>query len=372
MHNRSLFPPIARPLWLVLLALSVLRPCPLKAVNNTLVIPLGSYLNAYNPADSIYSIKEGTFSGFRLSTRENLTDCWLNGGDIYQTPLAERRSFSLACKPNTENPSATGVNAANFLYKPNLPAGPYLRTCYISLAMITNGRKHLYTQCCIHDDCLYRPGGRNFKYGHLDITDCPEGQLRNNQGVVTCSQSPEFRQIVDGPYLGSCELAYTYYHAHNDRLSTQCDGKVRSFTGVTSCINNNQTISYNGANLVCTEATNGPAKIHTESRFLPAGSYTLSCKNMSFFPCLGPSREGTLVAECISGRAGVFAGVRYGDGTKVAPIYGFTPITLLDADNACRMKEMGFISNFDSTLGCDPGSVPEQGYQHEYFMCGEE
>ena len=78
---------------------------------------------------------------------------------------------------------------------------------------------------------------------------------------------------------------------------------------------------------------------HNVSEWIPRGNYLLTCKDIKFFPCLGENKQGRLEAQCALDSRGER---RY--------VQSF----LEDGDSVCRLANMGYISNINSKLVCDP------------------
>ena len=57
---------------------------------------------------------------------------------------------------------------------------------------------------------------------------------------------------------------------------------------------------------------------------------------MIFYPCMGQNNRGLLAALCAE------------------RTYSFVRVQLLDADDRCRMSNMGYVSNINGKLVCDP------------------
>ena len=293
-----------------------------------LVIPLGSYMETA----LLWRLYISDNKLHYFDTSIDL-DCWQAGHDIYFDHVQ-----SLNC-----DTSETGdvVNAARFLYSTLIPAGKYLETCtgLLKMPVNVNGttRYYLYASCRAWS--IHKPPSWAQK---VDITDCPAGQLVNRKGDLVC---PDFfrprRKIVSGSYLTSgCDVAESYYNASVDKISTRCEGIDYSISNITSAINSGKDVVYRNQSLEFANTSQGPASIHEASLYLPPGNYTLSCRNAAFFPCMGQAGQGLLVAKCLPAEA-------YGKRD-------YKSAFLEDADDHCAMHNMGYVSNIDGNLVCDP------------------
>lgn len=95
-------------------------------------------------------------------------------------------------------------------------------------------------------------------------------------------------------------------------------------------------VSFVPPKLLCVDSANKNVTQITGSLTLSAGNYLATCRKVLFFPCMGQSGRGVLKAECLE---------YYG---------GFTETSLEDRDGQCRMSNMGYVSNINGHMSCDP------------------
>ena len=303
----------------------------------SLVIPLGSYMENVQLSSLFISDNKLHYYVPGYGPREPVDlDCWQAGYDFY---LDSKKH--LGC--NTSQ--ARGMeNAARFLYSLLIPYGSYLPGCTGLLKTHEGSRYYLYASC--------RPSGVNkntvLNTQKIDITDCPAGHLVNQLGNLVCktSASPR-RQIVSGSYLYSgCDVADSDYNPVLDQITTRCRNIPYSISGVKSAIDSGKDVVYQDQGLKFTDPSKEPAAIHEASLYLPPGNYTLSCRDAAFFPCMGQAGKGLLVAKCLP------ANIPAQD-----ELSRFKSAFLEDADERCAMHNMGYISNINGQLVCDPEIV---------------
>ena len=302
----------------------------------SLVIPFGSYMETV-PLSALYiSDNKLHYSIGTAFTSTVSLDCWQAGNDIYFN------GEELGCNTST---TRDVENAARFLYSTLIPYGSYLENCIGLLKTLENFNDkthyYLYASCrtVINQiKVVFRPQ-------KIDITDCPAGHLINRDGNLICATAatPQ-RKVVSGSYLTSgCDVADSYYSPTLDRITTRCHKKLLSVSGVKSAIHSGKDVVYRNQSLEFADTSQGAASIHEASLYLPAGNYAVSCRNAAFFPCMGQEGKGLLVATCLST-----------DITGIIPVSSYKNAFLEDADNQCSMHNMGYVSNINGELVCDP------------------
>ena len=336
----------------------------------TLIIPQGSYLESYN-IGSIY-LDDGDFYfkagrgalATKLSFQStnsvpNAEQCWKMGFD-----LIKGEETDLAC--DSSSPSSV-ERASNFLYSALVPFGSYLSSCTGILQSQEENQTILYASC------LERQGGRRsvansfYKPNRLDITNC-QGEIINTNGVLECTGSTVTpKQVLTGSYLESCSLSYASYNFETDNLYAFCgygsdtgDTPYSAFYGynlenASNCIGSGKDIVWVGNKLECRDDSEKEVTRHTASLKLPLGNYLTTCSRVAFYPCMGSSGLGVLAAQCANKKN------------------DFIETRLEDRDVKCRMAEMGFVSNINGVLKCDPDitAFDEQPTSADlmYFEC---
>ncbi len=329
--------------------------------NPSLFIPLGSYMEKVplyiihaNKAENII-----TYPVSRYHTDPSLSlDCWRDGFDIIKD------SDKFSCNRSVSKPI---VDAARFLYSVLIPYGSYLDSCISILKtreMVNNEiRSFIYATCKnnpLTRGYIWANDRDNVIKQKVDVTDCPMDHLVNTNGNITCANEPKTRrQIVTGSYLKQrCFAGESFYNSDEDTLYSRCGSteyhnNSRQLSNITECLDLGGDIIFRADELHCDLSSSAAeiAKIHTASAFIPAGNYSISCAKIAYYPCAGINNSGLLVAQCLTGIA-----------SDSNPPY----TQLEDGANDCRMSDLGYISNINGVLTCDPevifsGDEPTQG-----------
>ena len=328
----------------------------------SLILPLGSYLQqvpAYftyvDPRKRQLFVKQKSW----IKASVPLT-CALDGFDITFNSNEE----TLACDKSVNIGSR---NAADFLYSSLLPSGTYLDTCsgiFRTREMI-NGvqRSFLYATCSDRSDRSDWPLlSPDIKSNRLEITDCAVHSIKNDNGVLSCGSTPgEIRQIVFGSYLEQgCIAQYSHYSGSDDSIQTRCRVSAYkrqnfSLKRVSQCIASGGDIVFENQSLKCDTSGSVAAEVHTASSFIPPGNYSLTCARISYYPCAGSNRQGLLTASCMR------LGASYEEPNSMVNARFDN-----NANQRCNAADMGYISNIDGVLTCDPDIVfndedPTQG-----------
>lgn len=325
------------------------------AVENSqpsLLIPLGSYLKKI--ALHEFYIKDNYFHStitarprLDFKQEENITtpyDCWLSGYDVKKVNL-----HMLACDLSQKKDP---VNIADFLYSSLVPYGNYVDNCIGTLRSRENNSSFLYSSC-------FTPESRfRLRMNKLDITDCTNRSLSNNNGYLECLDAPvDSRKVLSGSYLDSCMITRTYYYEESQKLETYCSGKTLSLQVTNECLGEGKDIIYDNGVVLCVETPSRQVLSHQASPYLPPGNYLISCTRAAFYPCLGSNGQGKLVAECKNNNKDM------------------VPTFMEDSETRCRMDQLGYVSNIDGELVCDPdipfnNEDPTQGTDlTPHFQC---
>ena len=259
--------------------------------------------------------------------------CWSQGYDLTEGYYL----FHLVCNTAIKK---TPELASRFFYSVLPSYGSFLHTCTGMLRTRENNRKYLYASCISGNKFFARL--KDFVFTQkINITDC-QNDIVNDQGILKCSDNEvKPRHILTGSYLESCNASDSIYDEDAGTLKTLCRNNDGYFPfeptleNVGSCMGVGNDIVLKDGKLECESAPNKKVTEHIASKFLPAGNYLATCRNMSFFPCMGESGHGVLVAECadLSGH--------------------FIETRLEDRGGTCSMSGMGYVSNINGQLTCD-------------------
>ena len=326
----------------------------------SLIIPLGSYLERI-PAHKLFILEGQDGPLLRTSAYNHpfdLLQCWQDGYDI--TAITSDQSAYITC--NQEVRRDRIVNAADFLYSSLIPSGPYLKLC--TGIIRTREQVDDVQRAFLYATCIKAPGrpfhtDRDYLVTKLDITNCSADRLVSIDGKLTCQETPETRlKVAFGSYLKQgCDITVSRYDEASNRLYTRCDKMNYQLDDVSQCINAGSDIVFSHEGLTCLSGSSTSASLQTSSAFIPPGNYTVSCTSIAYYPCAGPDRQGVLAARC------------RGLDDK------YQSSMLMDANDRCSMANMGYISNIDGELVCDPDipfndEVPEEGSSlNQHLRC---
>lgn len=336
--------------------------------NNTgsLLIPLGSYLRHVNLANIFVSGNFLLYSASDFITKDGITefidapakfplDCWRNGLDIdlHAPGLA---SFVFMCNETHKYPKP--VNVADFLYTHLIPGGYLTNQCGYMLKTreLIDGewQSFLYTTCS--QKTYLSPLRRGVPY-KIRIMPSREDRVGLSDGKGSFATHQQMaKKIIYGSYLNSgCDIGLTDYSVEKDQLTTVCytgsESIPYTLNKTASCVEQSLDITFDEAGLTCQPGTLA-STVHTASYYLPAGNYHISCAHSAYYPCLGENNRGMLVTRCL----------RNPTGPKGSQVRLEVTATLDDSDDLCQMNSVGYISNFDSVLRCDPTFRMEQEY----------
>lgn len=329
-----------------------------------LFLPMGSYLKDFNIGTLIFSNKMAYLKSSTVFDNQLLSfePAFNLVGELIHTPvqcaqegydLRKGSTTDLACDTSVIRPYE---NAARFLYSALVPYGSYIHSCTGILRTRENDRFYLYASCRPENATDRGNNLRDtFSPNRLDITDCT-GNIENINGVLKCTDSPVVpRRILSGSYLEDCNLSASYYDPDTQILYAVFPDDVSIGIGFTEidpyysitlenageCIGAGKDIAKIDLILVCQHNIYKEVKEYTASTVIPAGNYLLTCKNMIYYPCLGVDGQGLLAAGCASVQNGMMPNL-------------FLEAHLSDADDKCRMANMGYVSNVNGELVCDP------------------
>ena len=371
----------------------------------SLFIPLGSYLEHFNLGRIVYKQGEMYINKSPFGSKEiklsfeaadnipNPGSCWSQGYD-----LAKGNCTDLLCDTTTQR---MPDEVSRFLYSAPMPYGSYLRKCTGIIRTLENNRYYLYA-ACLQAGWLSNSSDIHYTKNRLDITDCQNNIDSDTAGVLSCTDAPvQLKQILSGSYLSMCNLSDTNYDPdsgfnHIDSIcgyfpkpvtldeAGLCTGSRKDIAFTSDSIYPRQresplpeadNCSENGTSPtfyrspprlsvskapVCMEDPTKEVRLHIASRYIPAGSYLLTCRKMAFYPCMGPDRQGVLSAQCLN------------------PQGKFQEAQLAYGDSECRMSKPGYVSNISGQLHCDPDSPFDnedttQGTDlSSHFQCNEE
>ena len=357
-----------------------------NAATPSLFIPLGSYLEHFNIGRISYDqgeiyFNKAPFGGSRKLSFEvtdnipNPGSCWSQGYD-----LTKGSDTELSCDTTKQR---VPEDASRFLYSAPLPYGSYLDKCTGLLKTVENNREYLYASCLIAG-WGRGPSDKYYKKNRLDVTDCQNEIISDKAGILKCSNSPvRLRQLLSGSYLASCNLSGTLYDPMHSRMVLKtncgflcgpaCDDNITNYSlyDAEDCIGSGKDLRFiidnvapypkpSGNDLICVDDSTREVRVHTASSYVPAGNYLLTCRQIAFYPCMGPNRQGVLTAQCLDER-GIFQETQ-----------------LVDGDSECRMSNMGYVSNIYGHLRCDPDipfnneSPTQRTDLLPHFQCNEE
>ena len=174
-----------------------------------------------------------------------------------------------------------------------------------------------------------------------------------------------------GSYVNDCtgilvtmeENDQKYLYATCGLVNVTLEGYPQKLN-ITDC--DDMDISYDTGlrRLICSEPpTNLPNGV---GRFLPPGNYLITCTSMRFSPC-GAEGRGLLEASC----TGVTRNYSAGKSLNIVN----NPTRLTGDDEYCSVNNMGYISNINGELVCDPSfdfhSATEESNNllMNYFQC---
>ena len=131
---------------------------------------------------------------------------------------------------------------------------------------------------------------------------------------------------------------------------------------ITDC--SDMDIAYNNRSLRCEGEKNLPEGV---APYLPPGNYLLTCGDIKFMPCEG--NGGRLTAKCLN--SGQHACIDSGQHSLVSATMNS------GSDDLCQVGRLGYISNIDGNLRCDPDimfqSITEELNEDliRYFQCNK-
>ena len=347
-------------------------PFPLRSDDSpNLIIPLGSYMRHIGLFEINADADRNTMFHHQ---REGISlDCWRDGHDIDVVD-----EWHQCCMCNTSI-DRERINAAKFLTSTLIPAGSYLNSCIGLLKTKERDldgamRDYLYASCLRSSSKLsyIRDNSDDgaIIYNRFDITDCDEDRIENISGRLECREEPQARRkIVYGSYLfQGCNAALTTYIESEDRLYTCCEHSkcILSIALIDSglfleniqdCINNGMDITYTNYMLQCSQGSTS-ARIHTASKYIPAGNYVLTCTHIAYFPCAGVNGKGLLVARCLKNEPRLWFGWR-----------GAFPVSVYMENKDNCISELGYVRNNNTGLIClsDVEFDPENQQRGEFI-----
>ena len=170
-----------------------------------------------------------------------------------------------------------------------------------------------------------------------------------------------------GSYLEKCIGVMATLENNRKYLYATCDSHIGSPRSqrldITDC--GNMDISSDGSGtLFCRSPRNLPPGV---GPYLPPGNYMLTCRNARFYPCRGRNNSGQLEISCR-----MFSDTRSHYSIEHSTFDG------VDGDDHCQVGELGYISNIDGALTCDPDVLFQSATEVSnsmlmtYFECRDE
>ena len=172
---------------------------------------------------------------------------------------------------------------------------------------------------------------------------CERSESKRRQPPINAAMFLYSMLVPYGSYLEKCIGVIATLEDNRKYLYATCDSFLSSLRSqkldITDCENMDITSDGSGT-LSCRSPRNLPPGV---APYLPPGNYILTCRNARYYPCGGRNKSGQLEVSCRT-----FSDARSN--------YSFEPSSFdgLDGDDHCQVGELGYISNIDGALTCDP------------------
>ena len=265
----------------------------------------------------------------------------------YEPVISSKRDIQADCHPITG--VARPENNTFYFHTELIPSGPYQQECNNLLKTTEEGKSYLYADCYDNDR-------------RYDISSCSTGYLVADRNELHCSIHLRMRRtLVRGSYMFSgCDISSAHYNKKTDTLTVNCDQKKHTLQNISDCIRSGVDIRFRAENLVCDANLNIQSRLEEAAPALPPGGYLGSCRNVSYFPCLGKTGEGLLIAECRL-------------PSSASSNESYSNAILHNNADGCSFMKGHEISNESGTLMCNPNKVVNdaafQTTLRETFRC---